>query len=228
MTDVPILYSFRRCPYAIRARLAIAASGCTVELREIVLRDKAQAFLDTSPTATVPCLRAGGEILDESLDIMLWALDQSDPDNWLEPETGTRASVLELIGVCDGPFKRHLDRYKYDTRYADADREGERAQASGFLGLLDGRLARNSWLFGSRAGLADFAILPFVRQFANTDRDWFDRQEWRALRHWLEAFEMSGRFQAVMPKWAKWRAGDEPILFPAAGTPASDANLTNP
>ncbi|WP_428687030.1 glutathione S-transferase [Roseibium sp.] len=214
MTTYPILYSFRRCPYAIRARLAIAASGRIVELREILLRDKAPEFLRTSPTATVPCLMDGDRVLDESLDIMLWALGQRDPEDWLRPDTAGLKTALDLIRTCDGPFKRHLDRYKYDTRYDDADREVERAGAAGFLWRLDGQLAGSGWLFGARASLADYAILPFVRQFANAGRDWFDAQGWKALRTWLERFESSGRFQQAMPKWRKWQAGDPPVFFP--------------
>ncbi len=215
MTSTPILYSFRRCPYAIRARLAIASSGLVVELREIVLRDKAPAFLGTSPSGTVPCLRAGDEVLDESLDIMIWALRHNDPDAWLRPENGSETDMAGLVRTCDGPFKRHLDRYKYDTRHADANREEERAAASPFLLDLDSRLRQGPWLFGQRASLADYAILPFVRQFANTDRDWFDRQAWTALRGWLKAFEEGERFASVMNRWAKWQAGDAPVLFPA-------------
>ncbi|WP_342895785.1 glutathione S-transferase [Roseibium sp. AS2] len=214
MMKSTILYSFRRCPYAIRARLAIAAGGCSVELREIVLRDKAPEFLQTSPSATVPCLKHADEVIDESLDIMLWALDHSDPQRWLQPETGSLKEALDLIGTCDGPFKRHLDRYKYDTRYPDADRQEERWAAADFLVALDGRLAPGGWLCGSRACLADYAILPFVRQFANTDRAWFDGQDWSELRRWLENFEASRSFQAVMLKWPQWRAGDAVVLFP--------------
>ncbi|GAB4527037.1 MAG: glutathione S-transferase [Roseibium sp.] len=218
MTELPILYSFRRCPYAIRARLAVAESGVTVELREIVLRDKAPEFLETSPSATVPCLKAGDTVIDESLDIMMWALAQADPGRWLRPECGEVDAAIALIRSCDGPFKRHLDRYKYDTRYPDAQRDGERAAASEFLRDLNGRLAKGGWLFGSRACLADYAILPFVRQFANTDRAWFDGADWPALGRWLRAFETSPRFQAVMVRWPKWQAGDRPVLFqgPAA------------
>jgi len=216
MNDKPILYSFRRCPYAIRARLAIAAGGKIVELREIMLADKAPEFLQASPSGTVPCLKDGVTVIDESLDIMFWALEKSDPESLLVPQEGTLAASLELVELCDGPFKHHLDRYKYDTRYADANKQAERAQASTFLQLLDGRLTDRSWLFGARASLADFAVLPFVRQFANADRDWFDQQDWETLKTWLIAFERSAIFQAVMPKWQKWRTGDEQILFPAA------------
>lgn len=214
MTDRPILYSFRRCPYAMRARLAVMSSGLTVELREIVLRDKAPEFLETSPSATVPCLKSGKQVIDESLDIMVWALEQSDPDNWLEPKTGSLDEVRALIATCDGPFKTHLDRYKYDTRYADADKTSERSAASEFLKELDRRLEGSAWLFGAQPCLADFAILPFVRQFANADRDWFDSQDWENLKAWLVAFEKSDRFAAIMPKFSKWENGDAPIFFP--------------
>jgi glutathione S-transferase len=219
MSALPIFYSFRRCPYAIRARLAIAASGLTVELREVVLRDKAPEFLAASPSATVPCLKDGETILDESLDIMLWALRRSDPENWLKPEVESLEAALDLIATCDGPFKRHLDRYKYDTRFGDAVTETERARASEFLWQLDTRLSGRSWLFGARASLADYAILPFVRQFANSDRDWFDAEPWQHLGAWLTAFETSGRFQSVMPKWVPWQTGANPVLFPTSKVP---------
>lgn len=214
MNTYPILYSFRRCPYAIRARLAFHASRKTVELREIVLRDKAPEFLKTSPSATVPCLKEGNTVLDESLDIMLWTLRQSDPEHWLQPEVGTLDEALELIEMCDGPFKRHLDRYKYDTRYQDADRETERGAASDILWQWEKRLSQGPWLMGKRASLADYAILPFVRQFANSDRTWFDEEAWNAIKAWLTAFETSEQFQAVMPKWSKWTQGNAPVLFP--------------
>lgn len=217
MADFPVLYSFRRCPYAIRARLAVAASRETVELREIVLRDKASEFLAVSPSATVPCLRVGERVIDESLDIMFWALERSDPEGWLTPPHSDVNTMLDLIGSCDGPFKKHLDRYKYDTRYADANREEERASASDFVWKLEDRLKSGPCLYGETASLADFAILPFVRQFANTDRSWFEAQGWEAVKTWLSAFEGSGRFQAVMHKWRKWQAGDNPVFFPDRG-----------
>ncbi len=198
----------------MRARLALLSSGQEVELREIVLRDKAPEFLETSPSATVPCLKSGDLVIDESLDIMLWVLERSDPELWLKPETGGVEDMFSLIKACDGPFKTHLDRYKYDTRYADADKVSERTAASEFLCGLNTRLEASDWLFGSRPCLADFAILPFVRQFANAGREWFDTQDWQALRDWLVRFEQSPDFAAIMPKFAKWQAGDEPIVFP--------------
>ncbi|MES0879590.1 glutathione S-transferase [Roseibium sp. SCP14] len=215
MSALPILYSFRRCPYAIRARLAIASSRQKVELREVVLRDKAAEFLKTSPSATVPCLKLVDNVLDESLDVMLWALNAADPEDWLIPETGNLETMLDLVEDCDGSFKRHLDRYKYHTRYEGADREQERSAAATFLWQLDRLLEGQPWLFGQRASLADFAILPFVRQFANADREWFDGETWGNLKNWLVAFETSVRFQSVMPKWEKWQDGSHPVFFPA-------------
>ncbi|MBD1545245.1 glutathione S-transferase [Labrenzia aggregata] len=219
MSALPVLYSFRRCPYAMRARLAVLASATPVELREIVLRDKAPEFLAASPSATVPCLVTGeGEVVDESLDIMLWALRRHDPERWLAPDAAALQDMLALIGEIDGPFKLHLDRYKYDTRYPDAVREQERAGASRYLMALNDRLAAMPWLFGSRPSLADYAILPFVRQFANTDRAWFDEQDWPNLLRLLQDFEASDRFAAIMVKFERWQAGAVPAVF--GGPPA--------
>lgn len=206
----PILYSFRRCPYAIRARLAVASAGVTVELREVVLRDKAPEFLAASPSATVPCLVAGHTVIDESLDVMKWALERSDPEALLNmPEEG-----WALIETTDGPFKAALDRYKYHTRHADVDPEHERGKASAFLAELETHLDARDWLFGNRPTIADLAILPFVRQFAFVDKSWFDTQPWPNLSAWLERFIASDRFRAVFQKYPKWETGDEVTLFP--------------
>lgn len=207
---IPILYSFRRCPYAMRARLAVAASGQQVELREILLRDKAPEFLATSPSATVPCLKDGDTVIDESLDVMKWALKRSDPEGWLDmPDDGH-----VLIEEADGPFKQALDRTKYDTRYPDLDQEEQRAKAHWFLHKLDGQLAQ-SFLFGETPKLADMAILPFVRQFAFIDKARFDAEDWPNLSRWLEAFLVSDRFHSIMAKHIKWENGHTPTYFPA-------------
>lgn len=205
----PVLYSFRRCPYAIRARLALAAAGVQVSLREVVLRDKPEAFLAASPSATVPCLVTPEGVIDESLDIMLWALRQRDPEGWLEmPEEG-----FDWIARCDGPFKRALDRTKYASRYPEEDPEAQRALAGAFLSELDARI--ETWLFGHPT-LADFALLPFVRQFAFIDRARFEAEDWPALQGWLARFLESERFLGVMEKYPPWQAGDPPTLFPAS------------
>lgn len=202
-----ILYSFRRCPYAMRARLAIAAAQTPVHLREVVLRDKPQAFLSASPTATVPCLVTETGPIDESLDIMKWALAQNDPEGWLDmPPEGH-----DWITRADGPFKDALDRTKYATRYPDVDPQEQRAKAAAFLQDLDAQLG--DWIF-DRPTLADYAILPFVRQFAFIDRAWFDAQDWRALRGWLDRFLTAPRFESVMSKYPQWQPGDTPVSFP--------------
>lgn len=207
---LPILYSFRRCPYAMRARLAIASAGITFELREIVLRDKAPEFLTASPKGTVPVVVTGGTVLEESLDVMHWALGENDPEGWLN----VPQEAHSLIAEADGPFKSALDRTKYATRYKDADPSVEREKASAFLRKLDMMLVEQLYLFGESPSIADMAIAPFVRQFANIDKDWFDAQPWPDLIGWLERFLSSERFAAIMKKNPKWQAGDHVVLFP--------------
>ena len=206
----PILYSFRRCPYAMRARMALLVADQTVELREIVLRDKPDSFLAASPSASVPCLVAD-DVLDESLDIMRWALAHRDPDGWLDmPDEG-----WDWIERADGPFKDALDRTKYAPRYPGADPVAERAKAALFLADLNAQIAaqEDTWIFG-RETLADNAILPFVRQFAFIDKPWFDAQPWPAVQAWLERYLASDRFQAIMPKYAKWEETTRGVAFP--------------
>lgn len=211
----PILYSFRRCPYAMRARLAIASSGIQCELREIVLRDKSPEFVALSPKATVPVLRdTNGIVLEESLDVMYWALQTHDPENLLTEDSDRLDAMQGLIAYSDGPFKHNLDRYKYADRFDGADPEEERARGATFLLELDERLAKSEWLFGDAPSLADMAILPFVRQFAFVDRDWFDRQSWPNLLGWLDRFLASDRFLSVMQKYSKWEPGDPVTVFP--------------
>jgi glutathione S-transferase len=200
----PVLYSFRRCPYAMRARLALASAGVTVELREILLRDKPPSLLEVSAKATVPVLVLPDRVIDESYDIMLWALSQADPEGWLAGRDEA------LIAALDGPFKAALDRYKYGTDDVEAARE----TASAFLRQLEARLARQPALGGAQPGLADMASLTFIRQFANVDRPWFDAQPWPHLRAWLDNFLASTRFAAIMRKYPAWQSGDPATLFP--------------
>jgi len=214
---LPVLYSFRRCPYAMRARLALAMSGEPYELREVVLRDKPAELLAASPKGTVPVLvLPGGEVIEESLDVMLWALRRKDPEGWLSPPKGALDDMLALVAGNDGEFKRSLDRYKYPHRYpeesagdAQAFALSHRAQGAARLARLDGMLDEG-WLFGARASLADMALLPFVRQFAHTDAAWFAAQPWPKLQAWLAGFEAGARFQAVMEKHAPWQPGKRP------------------
>lgn len=214
----PILYSFRRCPYAMRARLAISSAGLTCRLREVVLRDKPAEMLEASPKGTVPVLvLEDGQVIDESLDVMLHALRGHDPADWLSPEEGSLQEMLDFIAACDGPFKHHLDRYKYANRYEEegAVAEDHREAGSAFLDTLEERLASRDQLFGARVSLADMAVMPFIRQFANTDRAWFDAAPYPHVQAWLGAHLESARFKAVMPKFKQWQTGDEEPVFPA-------------
>ena len=204
----PILYTFRRCPYAIRARLAIGVGGVDVEMREVDLRDKPQAMLDRSPKGTVPVLQlADGSAIDESLDIMRWALAINDPEAWVSGDAAWSAEVLALIEQNDGAFKRNLDRYKYPGRYQAEPQEDvpqpahyHRGQAEIFLRELVARLRTNAYLMGERPSLPDFAIVPFVRQFANVDKAWFDTAHAGALKRWLDELTHSPLFAKVMQK----------------------------
>ena len=198
----PILYSFRRCPYAMRARLALAISGAAVEHREVVLRDKPPQMLEVSPKGTVPVLVLDdGTVLEESLDIMRWALGRNDPEGWLQRDDSA------LVAANDGPFKHHLDRYKYATRH-DTDPEEHRAACAQLLMVLDNRLRAQAFLCGMERGFADAAIFPFVRQFAHTDREWFDDQPWPQLRGWLDSWLDASLFKAIMAKHKQWQAAD--------------------
>lgn len=206
----PILYSFRRCPYAMRARLALAVSGTNVEIREVLLRDKPPAFLVASESGTVPCLVTNEGAIDESLDIMKWALKANDPEGWLAmPKEG-----WELIALADGPFKAALDRTKYATRFPQSDWRQNRDTCFGIL--TDWNAQIGEWFFDAPT-VADFAILPFVRQFAFVDKDWFDEQPWENLQRWLDRFVTSQRFLDIMIKVRPWQENDLPIYHTQTG-----------
>ncbi|TNE56758.1 MAG: glutathione S-transferase [Alphaproteobacteria bacterium] len=218
LDDLPILYSFRRCPFAMRARMGIYLAGIEVRLREVILRDKPAEMLEASPKGTVPVMiLPNGEVLEESLDIMLWALERSDPDGILPAPGPAREEALALInrfdGVNDttdpleGSFKYHLDRYKYATRYEGADVEIERAAALKHLIDMEARLDA-AYLAGPTPGLADFAIAPFVRQFASTDRGWFEALSLPRVQAWLKHFLASEPFNAIMGRYPQWHPGD--------------------
>lgn len=210
-----VLYSFRRCPFAMRARLALAASDTTCALREVVLRAKPPALLQVSPKGTVPVLvLPDGLVLEQSLDIMLWALRRSDTRQWLPKTAQELDAALQLIAECDGDFKHSLDRYKYPNRYNLPNGLGHRESGALFLMGLNGRLATHRYLGGASFGLADAAIAPFVRQFAHTDPAWFASQTWTDLQRWLQNFEASNDYARAMEKYAAWTE-DQPLqLFP--------------
>ena len=214
MIKTPILWSFRRCPYAMRARLAIKASGQAVALREILLRDKPEAFLAASAKGTVPVLvLSDGHVIDESRDVMFWALSQSDPEGWLDCYRQDETHVIAHLDALDNVFKHHLDRYKYATRYDDVDEVVHRTSGAKFLEAWNNILGRQTALSGETLGLLDYATLPFVRQFRIADPNWFDAQEWPHLHQWVNMFLASDRFAAIMHKYKPWKETGEDIAF---------------
>lgn len=217
---LPVLYSFRRCPYAMRARLALAVSGQVCELREVVLKNKPSALLQASPKGTVPVLvLPDGKVLEQSLDIMLWALRRNDPGGWLAPSHGTLEEMLALIAECDGPFKQALDRCKYPGRYPDADPAAAREQAVQWLQGLEARLERHPFLAGAHAALADMAISPFVRQFAGVDAAWWQATPWPRLQAWLAQWQAGPLMESVMYRVLPWAEGTQGERFPPLPLP---------
>jgi glutathione S-transferase len=210
---LPILYSFRRCPYAMRARLALLASGIEYEHREVVLRDKPAELLAASPKGTVPVLvLQSGQVIDQSLDIMLWALRQNDPYHWLENEE----EALALIAQCDGDFKFHLDRYKYPNRYEGANAIDHRTKATEFAAQVNHHILQNNYTFNSCSGIYYAGYMPFLRQFSNTDKAWFAAQPWPDLQAQLATFEASKAFTTIMQTYAPWQAGAEAVVVNSA------------
>ena len=207
--DYPILYSFRRCPYAMRARLSLLVSNQRVEIREVYLREKPQEFLKSSKSATVPCLVTNHETIDESLDIMIWALKLNDPLQWLKmPKLG-----YDFISQNDGFFKLALDKTKYHSRYPNENPIKNREIASKFISELEKEMV-GSFLFGNQPSLADMAILPFLRQFAFIDKEWFDQQSWPKVAAWLSNFLSSELFLNIQKKYDRWLPESKTIFFP--------------
>lgn len=205
---LPILYSFRRCPYAMRARLALAHAGLACELREINLRAKPQALLDASPKGTVPVLvLQDGTVIDQSLDIMLHALRGNDPDGWLAPTQGSVEDMLALISRNDSFFKQALDRCKYPERYSAEEVNQAQTDAITWLAALDAQLSETGYLFGLNPSLADMALRPFVRQFARIDEAQWAEQPWPHLQDWLQRWIDSALFAEVMETYPGWVPG---------------------
>ena len=214
--NLPILYSFRRCPYAMRARMALAVASIECELREVILRDKPVSMLEVSPKGTVPVmLLPDGEVLEESMDIIHWAMERSNIRRWSWPlqDPKTRAPAYGLIEENDGPFKFTLDRYKYADRYPEQDSRVYRDLAESFLEKLELRLSHSPYLFGNDPSLVDIAIFPFVRQFARVDMEWFESTAYSELRRWLVELEAGPLFTSIMRRHDAWHAGDSVTYF---------------
>lgn len=196
--QLPILYSYRRCPYAMRARMALKYAQLNVEIREISLREKPTSMLKLSPKGTVPVLvLSDAQVIEESIDIVFWALQQHDPDAWLKVNLDT---VKMVIDENDGAFKRALDRYKYPDRFPDLPAADYRAQGEVFLSKLEQHLAKQTYLLSDQLTVADIAIFPFIRQFANVDKTWFDKAPYPKLKVWLETLLHSDLFESIMQK----------------------------
>ncbi|MBN3965227.1 glutathione S-transferase [Pseudomonas gregormendelii] len=195
------LYSFRRCPYAMRARMALRYSAVAVEIVEVSLKAKPPQMLALSPKGTVPVLSIDGAVIDESLAIMRWALEQNDPADWsLKDDPAGQAQTRALIEENDQVFKVHLNHYKYAERYPEQPMAFYRAEGEKFLSKLDELLQRNDYLLADHPCLADVALMPFVRQFAHVDRAWFAQTPYVRLQAWLQRFIESELFTSIMQK----------------------------
>ncbi len=216
---LPVLYSFRRCPYAMRARMALVSAGIKMELREVHLKNKPQPMLEASPKGTVPVVvLPDGTVIEESMDVIHWALDQNDPENlkkdWSEEAT---AEMEEWITYNDKVFIKALAAYKYPDRFPGTNKEEARADAEEFLQKIEDRLQTRKFLFGDRCSWGDIALLPFIRQFAKVDEGWFDGAPYPKLQSWMKGFLESEAFEKVMLRVDPWEPeGDAaPVIFGA-------------
>ena len=210
--NLPILYSFRRCPYAMRARMAIHISSQKCEIREVLLRDKPPSMLEYSSKGTVPVLvLQSGEVIDESLDVIDWALNLNDPDNWQRSKNNEKTK--ELIKINDGEFKYHLDRYKYSKRYDNEDPEFHRKKCLSFIEKVNSELQNSKYIFDDAISYIDISLLPFIRQFRIADNEWFDELPYENVKSWLSNFLNSELLKSIMSKHDIWKEGDEVTIF---------------
>ena len=208
----PILYTFRRCPYAMRARFAIRSSKIIVEIREIKLQEKPFEFLKLSPKGTVPVLITNsGVVLEESLDIIYWALNKNDPHKWLAKGKLENQEIKKILYDLENKFKPNLDKYKYSSRFPDIDQYLYRDKNLYFLKKLNSYLENNNSLNCEYLTLLDYAIFPFVRQFRNVDQEWFEKLNFIFLDKWINQIIDSQDFSSIMKKFKKWEPNDLPI-----------------
>ncbi len=210
MSEYPILYSFRRCPFAMRVRLVLHACEITCELREVILKDKPQEMVAISAKATVPVLQLpDAKIIDESYDIILWAIKQNDPNNW----TSHLDELAHLVKINDDEFKIHLDKYKYSSRHPELPKEEHRENANFFLKYLDELLDKKAFLSADHQTVTDLSIFPFIRQFAFVDKNYFDQLDFPRLQRWLDWHLNSTLFDKVMQKYVRWEEGQTKTFF---------------
>lgn len=213
--ELPILYSFRRCPYAMRARMALHYSEINCELREVSLKNKPDALISISPKATVPVMQfADGTIIDESLDIIHYAIGQNDPEGIADVSDDLQAQIDELIASNDSEFAPLLRKYKYFEKHPEESQESYRKQIEAdFLTKYEQMLEGNKFLFGKKS-IADIAILPFIRQFAFVDEEWFFSSPYKNLINWLNMALESDAFEnIILAKHNPWKEGDDPVYF---------------
>lgn len=215
VSDLPILYSLRRCPYAMRGRMGIALSQQKVLLREIVTKDKPSELLASSPKGTVPVLvLPQGKIIEQSIEVMIWALEQNDPQDLLrssEPELNQE--ILELIARNDNEFIGHLEKYRASVRYRNVDTEQRRKTCEGFISELESKLTQHEYLFGDTPSLADFAVMPFVSQFVRVEKKWFVQSEYQNVGRWLRAHLDSKLYTQVMKQYPLWNETKQDCIF---------------
>ena len=212
-SSLPVLYSFRRCPYAMRARLGLLFADRQVVLREIVLKNKPTQLLAISPKGTVPVLQlSDGTVIEESREIMIWALEQNYPQRLLDVEILEKA--MALIAKNDTEFKHWLDRYKYADRHLEMTQTEYRQKGEEFLQILEALLVKNTYLLGGRASIADIGIMPFVRQFAHVDRDIFYSLPYPNVQQWLQYWLEQPLFVTAMTRYQTWQEEDDPVIFP--------------
>lgn len=213
--QLPVLYSLRNCPYAMRGRMAIYKSKASVVLRDIVLNNKPDEMIKYSPKATVPVLvLPNGDVIDESLDVMLWALKASDPDNLLLSENPENLQVmLSLIQQFDTEFKSALEAYKCAKRYRETNIAECRVVCERYIKILEDELAKQSYIMGEKESLADIAILPFIRQFGRVERQWYLESPYPNLRQWLNNYLQCVMFSKVMTKHPLWETNQTPLIM---------------
>ena len=210
----PVLYSFRRCPYCMRAHMGLKKSGLKIELREVDLKKMPDEILKVSPKATVPVLVLPDEkVFDESWDILKWALAQKDPDNWLGENKQFLLDAEMLVETNDFSFKSDLDHYKYADRFPEHSVDHYRQACEEFIEELETMLSVNNFLVTDQLTIADIAVFPFVRQFSLVDKNWFEQSPYKNVQRWLESLITTTLFQNIFQKHNNWQDGDSTIYI---------------
>lgn len=213
--SLPILYSLRQCPYAMRARMGLLLAKQPVILRDIVMKNIPDEMLVASPKGTVPVLVLNdSSVIDESIDIMLWALNKNDPMNLLyHHQANSYSNIIELIKCNDNEFVQVLNKYKAAARYHDVDEATCRQQCENYIVYYEQCLTEHDYLIGDTSSLADYAVLPFIRQFSRVDRKWFTQAPYPKLQRWLERHYKNPIFAKAMTKYPQWLDSKESVLF---------------